>query len=75
LAFLGGFLTLVLSTFSQAVVLYGAFQDMRGKRVSLGESLKVGLSRLPAIIGLAGSTTGSLAAKSAALPWPPKGIG
>jgi hypothetical protein len=53
LAFLGAFLTLVLSTFSQAVVLYGAFQDMRGKRVSLGESLKVGLSRLPAIIGLA----------------------
>jgi hypothetical protein len=44
MAFLGAFLTLVLSTLSQAVVLYGAFQDMRGKRVSLGESLKVGLS-------------------------------
>jgi uncharacterized membrane protein len=51
--FLGSFLTLVLSTLSQAVVLYGAFQDMRGRRVDLGESLKVGLSRLLAIIGLA----------------------
>ena len=50
---LGGFLTLVLSTLSQAVVLYGAFQDMRGRRVSLGESLKVGLSRFLAIIALA----------------------
>ena len=34
-------------------MLYGAFQDMRGRRVDLGESLKVGLSRLLAIIGLA----------------------
>jgi uncharacterized membrane protein len=51
--FLGSFLTLVLSTLSQAVVLYGAFQDMRGRQVNLGESLKVGLSRFFPIIGLA----------------------
>jgi hypothetical protein len=51
--FLGSFLTLVLSTLSQAVVLYGAFQDMRGRQVSLGDSLKVGLSRFFPIVGLA----------------------
>src|SRR5262249_51681923 len=53
MAFLGALLTLALGTFSQAVVLYGAFQDMRGRRVSLAESLKVGFSRLLAVVGLA----------------------
>src|SRR5262249_45221083 len=41
------------STLSQAIVLYGAFQDMRGRQVSLSESLQVGLNRFWAIIGLA----------------------
>jgi hypothetical protein len=53
MTFLGAFLTMVLGTLSQAVVLYGAFQDMRGQRVSLVESLRIGLSRLLAIVGLA----------------------
>jgi MFS family permease len=48
-----GLLTIALSTLSQAVVLYGAFQDMRGRPVNLGESLRVALSRLLSIIGLA----------------------
>jgi hypothetical protein len=39
--------------FSQAIVLYGAFQDMRGRRVSLADSMKVGFSRLLPIVGLA----------------------
>jgi hypothetical protein len=53
LIFLGGFLTMVLGMLSQAVVLYGAFQDMRGRSVNLGESLKVGLRRFFPIVGLA----------------------
>jgi hypothetical protein len=50
---LGSFLTMVLSTLSQAIVLYGAFQDMRGRPVSLNDSLKVGLRRFFPIVGLA----------------------
>jgi MFS family permease len=53
LIFLGAFLTMVLGMLSQAVVLYGAFQDMRGRRVNLPESLKVGLRRFFPIVGLA----------------------
>jgi MFS family permease len=49
----GVLLMAVLSALSQAVVLYGAFQDMRGHRVNLTESLKVGLRRLFPIIVLA----------------------
>jgi uncharacterized membrane protein len=51
--FLGGFLTMVLGMLSQAVVLYGAFQDMRGRPVNLAESLKVGLRRFLPILALA----------------------
>jgi hypothetical protein len=47
------FLGIVLYTFSQAIVLYGAFQDMRGRSVSLVESLQVGLRRFFPIIGVA----------------------
>jgi MFS family permease len=50
---LGGFLAIVLYTLSQAIVLYGAFQDMRGRSVSLAESLQVGLRRFFPIIGVA----------------------
>jgi hypothetical protein len=61
---LGIVLMIVLSTISQAIVLYGAFQDMRGRQVSLVESLQVGLRRFFPIIGLAVSMTvlGALAA-------------
>jgi hypothetical protein len=51
--FLGMFLMIVLGTLSQAIVLYGAFQDMRGKPVSLADCLKVGLHRFFPVIGLA----------------------
>jgi hypothetical protein len=50
---LGGFLSVALNMLSQAIILYGAFQDMRGQRVNLGESLGVGLSRFFPIVGLA----------------------
>jgi len=49
---IGSVLMIVLSTLSQAIVLYGAFQDMRGRQVSLTESLQVGLRRFFPIIGL-----------------------
>ena len=51
------FLAIALSTLSQAIVLYGAFQDMRGRPVDLGESVRVGLRRFFPIIGLAVSVT------------------
>jgi hypothetical protein len=61
---------IVLSTLSQAIVLYGAFQDMRGRPVSLTESLQVGLRRFFPIIGLAISMTllGVLAAIAFIIP-------
>jgi hypothetical protein len=53
LIFLALILTVVLNVICQAVVLYGAFQDMRGRPVNLAESLQVGLRRFFPIIGLA----------------------
>jgi hypothetical protein len=46
-------LLLVLGTLSQAVVLYGAFQVMRGRPVDLAESASIGLRRFFPIVGLA----------------------
>jgi hypothetical protein len=48
---LGGLGTTVLGTISQAALLYGAFDDMRGRRVDLIESLKVGLRRFFPVLG------------------------
>jgi hypothetical protein len=45
-------LVIVLSTLGQAMVLYGAFQDMRGRPVSLADCFKVALRRVFPIIGL-----------------------
>ena len=42
----------VLRMFIQAIILHGAFQDMRGRSVSLGESLRVGISRFLPILGV-----------------------
>jgi hypothetical protein len=53
----GTFFGMVLGMLSQAVVLYGAFQDMRGKPVSLGESMRVGLRRFLPVVGVAISVT------------------
>jgi hypothetical protein len=49
----GLIITIILQMVSQAVVLYGAFQDMRGRPVSLGEALGVAFGRLLPIIGVA----------------------
>ena len=46
-------LLIVLGTLSQAVVLYGAFQVMRGRPVDLAESARIGLRRFFPIVGLA----------------------
>jgi hypothetical protein len=47
----------VLTTLSEAIVLYGAFQDMGGQRVDLGESLRVGMRRFFPVVGVAITTT------------------
>jgi hypothetical protein len=53
------FLTIVLEILGQAIVLYGAFQYMRGKPVRLADCIKVGLrrffplTRLAILVGLA----------------------
>jgi hypothetical protein len=47
------FLIVVLGTLSQAIVLYGAFQVMRGRPVNLVESAAVGLRRFFPIVGIA----------------------
>src|SRR5580704_8867621 len=52
-----GLLMIVLGTLSQAIVLYGAFQVMRGRPVDLAESAKIGLRRFFPIVGLAISMT------------------
>ena len=44
------FLGFLLSLCVEAVVVYGAFQDMRGNKGRLGESLGVGLSRIGPVI-------------------------
>jgi hypothetical protein len=46
------FLIFLLSLLSQAIVLYGAFQDLRGRPVRLGESLRIALGRFLPIIGM-----------------------
>jgi hypothetical protein len=46
-------LGIVLTTLSQAIVLYGAFQDMLGRRVDLGASVQVGLRRYLPVLGVA----------------------
>jgi hypothetical protein len=65
LALVGLVLMVVLNMLSQAVVLYGAFQNMRGREVSLAESLQVGLRRFWPILGM--GFLGALLAGLAAL--------
>ncbi len=48
-------LAFILGTLVQAMVVFAAFQDMRGRRVRIGESLKRGLARtLPVIVASIG---------------------
>jgi uncharacterized membrane protein len=49
----GIFLWLVLRLFSQSILVYGAFQSMRGKPVSLFESLNVAVREFFPLIGVA----------------------
>lgn len=53
LLFGGIIVSLVLNALSGATVLYGAFEDMRGRPVDLVASLKVGLRRILPVIGVA----------------------
>jgi hypothetical protein len=46
-------LALALGTLSQAIVVHGAFQDMRGRPVILLDALRVAFGRLLPIVGLA----------------------
>jgi MFS family permease len=48
-----GLLGLIIGPLVQAAILYGAFQDMRGRRVSIGESLDVALRRFFPVLGVA----------------------
>jgi len=49
----GAVLSLVLGALSQAIVLFGAFEDMRGRPVDMVASLKVALGRFFPVIGVA----------------------
>jgi hypothetical protein len=51
--FTGAVLSLVLGALSQAIVLFGAFEDMRGRPVDVIASLRVGLARFIPVIGVA----------------------
>ena len=51
-ALLTAITTVVLGLLSQSVLVYGAFQVLRGKPVNLFESVKVGLRRFFPILGL-----------------------
>jgi hypothetical protein len=47
----GGLGTMFLGAISQAAVLYGAFDDMRGRPIDMIESLKIGLRRFFPLLG------------------------
>jgi hypothetical protein len=49
----GAVLADVMRRLSQAMLIYGAFQELRGQPVSLGQSLQAGLRRIIPVIGLA----------------------
>jgi hypothetical protein len=49
---LGKLVGFVLSPFSQAMMVYGAFQVMLGQRFNIAESARIGLRRFPPILAL-----------------------
>jgi hypothetical protein len=49
---LGLFLSIVLNMVGQAMVVHAAFQDMRNRPVSIGETLQAALGRLLSIVGV-----------------------
>jgi hypothetical protein len=46
-------LALLLNALSQAVILYAAFEDMRGRPVNMMESLRIGFGRILPVLGTA----------------------
>jgi hypothetical protein len=56
------FLTILLGVLSQAIVLYGALQDMSGRPVRLADCVTVGLRRFLPLIGLAICLGGAMVA-------------
>lgn len=50
---LGSLLAVALNALSEAIVLFGAFEDMRGRPVNLMASVRVGLGRLLPVLGVA----------------------
>jgi hypothetical protein len=46
-------LALLLNALSQAVILYAAFEDMRGRPVNMIESLRIGFGRIIPVLGTA----------------------
>jgi hypothetical protein len=49
---LGGVVTMIVNTLTQATIIYGTFQDLRGQRASIGDCIARGLSSIvPVIIG------------------------
>jgi hypothetical protein len=61
-----GLLTYVLSTFAHAIVIFAAFQDLRGRPVNAGESLSQGVSRVGPVL-VASILTGLLVGIGAVL--------
>ena len=53
LSFALAMVQMMIGTFTSAVILHGAFQDIRNRPVNLVESLKVGLRRFLPVLGLA----------------------
>jgi hypothetical protein len=53
LTLFGSLLMIVLGTVAQAIVLYGAFQVMRGRPIDLAESARIGLRRFFPIVAIA----------------------
>jgi hypothetical protein len=47
-----GFLSIFLTAAAQAAVLYGTFQDMRGRDFSIGDTLRPGLGRIMPVLGV-----------------------
>jgi hypothetical protein len=49
---LGGVVTMIVGTLTQATIIYGTFQDLRGQRASIGDCIARGLSSIvPVIVG------------------------
>ena len=53
LAILWFILAILLNALSQAVILYAAFEDMRGRPVNMVESLRIGFGRILPVLGTA----------------------